>query len=161
MLGDSIDELQGKEKLNKFDIKIETDLSAYLSKDYIPSMNSRMAVYRQISNITDKDSYDKFVRQTIDIYGDLPEELINLAKISLIKNSYSQFGISKIILKSVCKIVFLGKEHLSEQWVREVEKNDIMSLNFSNEPTIEIKNISKTEILDYFINFIQLFGKNC
>lgn len=161
LLGDSIDELQGKEKLNKFDIKIETDLSAYLSKDYIPSMNSRMAVYKQISNITDKDSYDKFVSQTFDIYGDLPEELINLAKISLIKNSYSQFGISKIILKSVCKIVFLGKEYLNEQWVREVEKNEFMSLNFSNEPTIEIKNISKPEILDYFINFIQLFGKNC
>jgi len=120
-----------------------------------------MAVYKQISNITDKDSYGKFVSQTFDIYGDLPEELINLAKISLIKNSYSQFGISKIILKSVCKIVFLGKEYLSEQWVREVEKNEFMSLNFSNEPTIEIKNISKPEILDYFINFIQLFGKNC
>ncbi|MBE5757803.1 MAG: transcription-repair coupling factor [Clostridiales bacterium] len=161
LLSEAVDELQGKELKQKFDIKIETDISAYLSKDYIPSMSSRMAVYKQISSIQNLDDYHLFEKQISEIYGHIPEELINLAKISLIKNSFSMFGISKIVIKKLSKIVFIGKEYLTEKILDVMQNFKNMSINFTCEPTIEICGVEKSEILDYLIDFIQIFMKNC
>ena len=158
LLNESVKELKGEEVLRKTDIRVETTLPAYLPHDYIESSGSRMATYREISNIDTIEKLNNFISRITEIYGDMPVELINLSKIALIKNRLSLFGVTKVSLKKVVAIYFDSRENLNGKIIDAISKySDIASLNISDSPVIEIRPNSNSSILDFLLEFIREF----
>ena len=157
LLNESINELSNKENLLKYDVKIETSLPAYLSHDYVESSQARMKIYRDIAGIASAEAYDKFVENTISIYGDMPDELINLAKIGLIKNLCQKIGVIRAILKPKSSLIFASSELLTQEILKKTmdKYKSYVSLNLSNSVAIEFKSISTDKILDFLLEYLQ------
>lgn len=157
LLNESINELSNKENLLKYDVKIETSLPAYLSHDYVESSQARMKIYRDIAGIASAEAYDKFVENTISIYGDMPDELINLAKIGLIKNLCQKIGVTRAILKPKSSLIFASSELLTQEILKKTmdKYKSYVSLNLSSSVAIEFKPISTDKILDFLLEYLQ------
>lgn len=161
MLGDTVKELKGESVAEKLDVRVETNISAYLSKDYVESMTRRMSMYREIAVLDNMEKMLKFLQDTESVYGELPDALINLCKISLIKNLCGKIGATKVIIKGTAKIILESKENLNKSILDacDMYSNNIR-LDLSGLPAIEIVNIGKNEILDFILNYLQLLT-NC
>ena len=88
-----------KNKANLFnenEVKIDLQVSAYISDSYIKDPIQKIVMYQKISEIqTNEDSLD-VIDELLDRFGSLPKETENLIKIVEIRNLAKQLGITKI-----------------------------------------------------------------
>ena len=157
LLNESVKELRGEKVEKRTDIRVETNIPAYLPHDYIESTARRMSVYKDISNIDTDEKLSKLIGNLESIYGVVPEELLSIMKIALIKNNLSKIGVSKVALKNTSIITFESKEFLTKRVIDLVHNfSENISLKVSESPMLEIK-IEKCEnILDYMIKISRL-----
>lgn len=161
LLNDSVRELKGEKVQAHSNVKVETNISAYLSHNYISNSTRRMALYRDIANLKDLDKMLELIKNTESVFGDMPEELINLCKIGVIKNMCANINASKIVIRDKVSIYLESKECLTENIFKclDLYKANI-NLNMSSTPIIEISNVERVQILDFLINYLQLINKN-
>ena len=157
LLSDSIKEINNEKVQTLSDVRVETNISAYLSHDYISSSIARMKIYKDISSINSTDKYIEFIKNTEGVYGELPLDLLNLAKIGFIKNMCSILGASKVIIKEKSSIVFADKDSISREIIELTlkEYSEYVNFNFVSVPTIEFVGIDKSQILDFLISYLQ------
>jgi transcription-repair coupling factor (superfamily II helicase) len=158
LLNESVRELKGEKVSAHSDIRVETIFSAYLPHEYVESSTSRMAIYREISNIDTKDKLSAFIDKIENIYGIIPEELVNLCKVALIKNRLSLFGAVRVSLKKIIKIYFSSKENLTSEIIDAINKySNIASLDISDNPIVALKVDKDINVLDFALEFIGQF----
>ncbi len=161
ILNDSIKELSGEEVKERSEVRVETNISARLSQNYVASVNRRMSMYREIALIDNLTKFTDFIAKTEEVYGDVPDELISLCKISLIKNMASVIGVSRVVIKSTAKLILEDRKYLTKGML---ETNalypDNINLDISGEITLEFTKIDRNEILDFIINYLQILT-NC
>ncbi len=76
--------------------EVEMRLPALLPEDYIPDVNTRLSMYKQIASVTDKDELDSLKVELIDRFGLLPDAAKNLLKVAELKLSAAQLKVKKI-----------------------------------------------------------------
>ncbi|MEG2348422.1 MAG: transcription-repair coupling factor [Clostridia bacterium] len=95
------EEKGGKDTNAKYDVqkevKIDIDISAYISDEYIKDPLQKISMYQKISDINTKEETMDVIDELLDRYGEIPKETENLIKIVEIRNECRQLGISKII----------------------------------------------------------------
>ena len=163
LLSDSIKELSGQTVKTLSDVRVETNIPAYLSHDYVQSSAMRMKLYREISSIDSADKLVEFIKNTESVYGDIPSELVSLAKIGYIKNMCAKLGATKVIIKDKSSIVLSDKEDITKDLVAgslDIYANNI-SFNFAGAPTVEIKNVERPQMLDFLVGYLQFVTCNC
>src|SRR5574344_339500 len=84
-----------KEEVEK-EIKIDLDISAYISDSYIKDPIQKISMYKKISDIKDKETMLDVVDELIDRYGEIPKETENLIKIVEIRNLARKAGVTRI-----------------------------------------------------------------
>ena len=76
------EELSGKEeKPPELDIRV----NAYIPETYIEGNVARMDAYKEIAEINSAAAEKEFIAACKDVYGDLPEETVNLVNIAVVK----------------------------------------------------------------------------
>ena len=154
-------ELKGEKVDVKTNVKVETNISAYLSHNYVSSSARRMSIYRDIANLQNLESMVQFVKDTESVFGDMPEELINLCKIGVIKNMCSLIGVNRVTIRDKAVIYFENKEFLNENVLNAIDEyKENINLNLSNLSILEINGVKREEMLDFLINYLQLINKN-
>lgn len=93
-------EKSGVDETDKIEqeIKIDLNVSAYISDSYIKDPIQKIAMYQKISDIKDKNMMLDVIDELIDRYGDIPKETENLIKIVEIRNLSRKLGIKRICL---------------------------------------------------------------
>lgn len=81
------------------DCAIESDLEMYLPDRYVPSSSERMLLYRELDNITDDSSLDKYRSRLIDRFGAVPHEGEELMQVVALRRIGKRLGCEKIILR--------------------------------------------------------------
>ncbi|WP_162046094.1 transcription-repair coupling factor [Vibrio taketomensis] len=76
--------------------EVEMRLPALLPEDYIPDVNTRLSMYKQIASVADKDELDSLKVELIDRFGLLPDAAKNLLKVAELKLSAAQLKVKKI-----------------------------------------------------------------
>lgn len=92
-------EKEGKseEILNENDeVKIDVNVSAYISDSYIKDPIQKISMYQRISEIKNNEDMMDVIDELLDRYGKIPEETENLIKIVEIRNIARKLGITKI-----------------------------------------------------------------
>ena len=79
------------------DVKIDVDISAYISDEYIKDPIQKILMYQKISDIKNKEESMDVIDELLDRYGDLPKETENLIKIVEIRNEARKYGVTRII----------------------------------------------------------------
>jgi len=162
LLNESVKELRNEKVEKHTDVRVETNLSAYLSHNYVTSSSVRMKMYRDIARIDSMEKMLEFFKNTEMVYGDIPSELVNLVKIAYIKNMCSIIGTTKISIREKSIIYLESKENLTKNLldISLDHYKDYINLNLSGIPTIEINGIKRDEILEFLINYLQLITNN-
>lgn len=96
ILEESIHELQGETVEKAVAASIDLHIDAFIPKIYIPDEGQRMDMYRRIGGIRTMADYTDVQDELIDRYGDLPEAVIWLTDIALIRALAGRFGFAKV-----------------------------------------------------------------
>lgn len=87
------EELTGEKQLAaELDIKA----TAYIPEDYVESSAGRLDCYKQIAEIRSVEDYKRVCLSMEDNYGAMPESVLNLLVIAVLKAYASKFNVKKI-----------------------------------------------------------------
>ncbi len=87
------EELTGEKQLStELDIKA----TAYIPEKYIESSAGRLDCYKQIAEIRSVEDYKRVCLSVEDNYGPMPDEVLNLLIIAVLKSYAAKFNIGKI-----------------------------------------------------------------
>ncbi|MBQ9780234.1 MAG: transcription-repair coupling factor [Clostridia bacterium] len=75
---------------------INVNLDAYLPEEYVRYPSQRMALYKRIALIRNKDDMEDMIDELTDRYGDLPKSAYNLLMIALVRAETIKCGIKSI-----------------------------------------------------------------
>ena len=139
------------------EIKLEVDLDAFISANYIKEESDRIEVYSKISEIKDSLSAENLVKELYGTYGELPEALNNLIKIGLLKNLAQKNYVQKIVLnKNIKKFILYKQEQIvTDKISNSLKIFDKTSLKFGQLPEIVFENsLPLQENLNIMIKFL-------
>lgn len=93
--------LKGEEVVESTaEINIEINEPANIPSVFIEDQTLRLQAYKKIAGITSEEDADDLIEELIDRFGDIPEETINLIKISEIRAIAGKLGVESIEQKS-------------------------------------------------------------
>lgn len=76
--------------------EVEMRIPALLPDDYIPDVNTRLSMYKQIASVADKDDLNNLKVELIDRFGLLPDAAKNLLSVAELKLAAAQLKVKKI-----------------------------------------------------------------
>lgn len=161
ILDEAISEIKGEKHKDKKEIKVDINLDAFISKEYIEDENQRIKLYTNISGISSQEEKENLIQTTSEAFGELPQEIENLINIALIKNIAQMHDVKAVAInKEKCTLTLYKKEEIIDEFLaRKLEKHKGKAvLKFEILPIIEFgeknKNVlQKTlTVLDFFVN---------
>ena len=91
------EELTGE---NQFTAELDIKATAYIPEFYIESSAGRMDCYKQIAEIRTVADYKRVCLSIEDNYGPMPDEVLNLLIIAVLKSMATKFNVKKICVDS-------------------------------------------------------------
>ncbi len=97
LLEEAVKEQKGVLTAYQTETSIDLPVSAFIPEGYIRDHSRRIGAYRRIAAIDSRDYWYDVYDEIEDRYGTVPQSVINLMEIALIKKYASLFGISELI----------------------------------------------------------------
>lgn len=92
--------LSGKEeKVEEFNTQIECDIDAFIPEDYIRSEYHKLDIYKRISAIANEEMSLDMQDELVDRFGEIPDEVMNLLRIALLKALAHSCGVTELTVK--------------------------------------------------------------
>ncbi|MBQ9737369.1 MAG: transcription-repair coupling factor [Clostridia bacterium] len=85
LLAESVGALKGLETKKETDTSIDLPLSAFIPESYIGNHGIRISIYKKIAAIETEDELSDVYDELIDRFGDIPDAVSNLMKLSLVR----------------------------------------------------------------------------
>ena len=85
MMRQAVSEAKGETAGPEIETTVDVPVDAYIPKAFLPSELHRLAMYKRIAEIGDTDSFTDLLDEFNDRYGDLPDPVMNLMQLSLIR----------------------------------------------------------------------------
>ena len=115
LLNDTLRRLNGENVEEIKDIKLDIAIPSKIPYSFIEDEGERLKIIAKISNIVDKDTLRNCIGELITQYGKLPNEIYNLANITLIKSLAQAKKVKSItITKSRIAITYYEEANVSE-----------------------------------------------
>ncbi len=97
ILSESVKELQGKavEALSQVEVLSEGDFT--LPQSYIYDVKSRTKFYKAMSVVSSLEEQRELMRETRDAYGKLPQSVINMIALNVIKNLAAKIDVKTVM----------------------------------------------------------------
>ena len=102
------------------DCHIETDLELMIPSDYVSNIEERIDLYKQLDNINDEGSLERFGQKLADRFGPLPETVKGLMQVIRLRRHARQAGMVKLILKAEKMIAHLPEGNQSDYYQSDV-----------------------------------------
>lgn len=140
LLAEAVSEERGEENVTaELECLVDIQIQAHIPENYIQSLSQRIDIYRRISDIRNKDDAADVIDELVDRFGDVPQSVMGLIQIALVRNSASTYGIYEIKQQSSNLLMYIKQ-------VNNKKIADIMSklkgralLNAGNKPYISVK----------------------
>lgn len=97
MLADAVKEAKGEEVQERKDVLIKIALDAYVPDTYVSTSEERMIVYKRISSVDSVESVEKLKNELSQTYGKIPNEVLSLIQISLVRQLASKLGAIEVV----------------------------------------------------------------
>lgn len=160
------EEFTGEEEKTACELDIR--VNAFIPEEYIPSPSGRMDTYKAIAEMNGVKEFNSVKNGLIDAYGELPLEVINLIRISVVKNIATKLNVKKVVLtKERCALVFNSLTAFKDGKLTDaVEKyKSVCKFSVTNgyEIVFDARRYSSEDTLKLLSKFLQIvlpFGKN-
>ena len=90
------------------DCVLETDFELRIPEYYINNVAERLSVYQDLDNLTDKDELEKYTKQLIDRFGNMPQVVKELLLSFELRWLAQSLAIEKMVIKQgkmICTFV--------------------------------------------------------
>lgn len=97
LLNEAVCEEKGeKPAQSEPECRVDIELDAFIPDDYIENMPTRLSVYRLIASIRNKNDRSEVIDELIDRFGDVPDVVLGLCDIALLRSRASAAGVTDI-----------------------------------------------------------------
>ncbi len=150
LLDEVTKELSGEKLMPEKEIKMELNLSAFISENYISSQEERIVFYNRISKIASEEELSAIYNSLQQQYGEPPQEVTNLCKIAYLKNLARNFNVQKVRINSAeCLVFFYKSSSIIDERLSKMGDFYETCLKFEDVPILKVefkgKVISKLE----------------
>ncbi len=150
------EELGERTAVDGIELDIKSD--AYIPNEYISSESAKMDAYKIIAEICDKDEAEKVKTSLRNAFGKIPENVLTLINIAVLKSLAEPVGAIKItVALKVGKITLKGLDSLKDGVITSALKNNKnVTLSFDTNPQLSFKTESgrPQEIIQNMIDFL-------
>jgi len=167
ILNEAIDELKENEfkelykdeknKPKEFvkDVQIDTDFEILFPDDYINSINERLSLYKELSELKSEEELQNFEKKLIDRFGGLPIQVVDLLNSVRIKWLAKKFGLERVILKQKRMIGYFISDQKSDYYQSDIFTNFLKYVQ-QNGKTCVMKEKETKKGLRLLITFIRI-----
>lgn len=96
MIREAVREASGERVTVRTETSVDLPGDAFIPQSFLPEEVHRLAMYKRISAIDDKDAYAELLDEFIDRYGDLPDPVLHLMELALIRAYAARAGLSSV-----------------------------------------------------------------
>jgi transcription-repair coupling factor (superfamily II helicase) len=135
---------------------VDININSYIPDKYIRDEAKRMEVYKNISLICDEDDYMLMINNLLDEFGEIPQCVMNLLHIALLKAIASKLKISTITHKHNNLVITMDVDSKvsMEKLVEVIKSNNKLFFTAGIKPCVTYKNLSSREI-PYIIQILK------
>ena len=155
MIEEAVQEMKG-DYTNIADTEINSNIAYFIPADYIENPRIRFDFYRRFADIYDMNSMHELLKEIEAGYGELPEEVLNLSLIMLIKNFASMLGAEKLMLSKsgASKITFAKETKLNPALIVKCSQDRKILYRFISEYELSLA-VDASEPLKVTADFFQ------
>jgi len=112
--------------------EINLQISTIIPEDYIADVNTRLILYKRISNASNTSQLDDLQVEMIDRFGLFPQSIKHLFKVTQLKLQADQLGVIRIEANAkLGRIEFSEKPHIDPDKLINLVKNNPQQYQFS------------------------------
>jgi transcription-repair coupling factor (superfamily II helicase) len=93
LLENAIREMKGEEVLEEIEPEINVRIPALIPDSYIPDIRIRLSYYKALAKISSPDDIDRIEEELSDQFGKIPEPVLNLMGLMLIRHHCKELGV--------------------------------------------------------------------
>lgn len=141
LLEEAVLEERGEKPAEEVSCTADLDVTANIDKDFVPSGEQRMDLYRRMAAIRSQEDADELLDELVDRYGDPPKGAMNLIDIALLRARAAAAGITDIrqkgrtLLLTMRSFVF---EEIAALCAMEVYKKRLFLSPKAEQPTLAL-----------------------
>lgn len=147
-LDETIKKLRGEKREETVDTTIELNVDGYIPKKYIENEEQKVEIYKRISSIMSKQDYSDVLEEIMDRFGEIPNEVTNLLKISYIKSLCSKAKIVSVSQNDqLIKLEFKSPEYITPDLINALvlSYGRRMTFDLSKTPNFKYKLMGKSQ----------------
>lgn len=140
LLGEAVSTAKGEQpEGSEIDCLIDVQIEAHIPEEYISNINQRLEIYRRIADIRTEEDAADVTDELIDRFGDVPNAVIGLVNIALLRSKAEKLGIYEI--KQQPDYMLLYVKQLKSETTADIigRFNGRAMLNAGAKPYIAIK----------------------
>ena len=96
MLNEAVGRLKGEKKVLDFATIIDLDVDAYIPGNYIMNEEQKLDIYKRIAGIENEKEKEDMLDELLDRFGEVPDSVMNLLRIALIRVAAHKLYITDI-----------------------------------------------------------------
>ncbi|MBO7508100.1 MAG: DEAD/DEAH box helicase, partial [Clostridia bacterium] len=85
ILSEVVGEIKGQKQKEYKDIKLDVAINCYIPENFIENNENRFRIYESLKQIDSKESQDKVLSEIKDLFGNPPEEIVNLSFVARLR----------------------------------------------------------------------------
>ena len=109
LLEEAVLEERGEKPVLEVSCTADLDVTANIDKQFVPSGEQRMDLYRRMAAIRSKEDADELLDEIVDRYGDPPRGVMNLMAIAQLRARAAACGIADISQKGRTLVLTLSR----------------------------------------------------
>ena len=161
LLNQAIAVERGEEiKTEKSDCLIDITVDAFIPEKYIPYTQNRIESYKRIASLESEADVSDLLDELVDRYGDVPDSVMGLIDISLLRVLASSVGIHEVVQRKD-SLMFYSNDfaHIDVGYVIKNTKHKIM-VNSTDKPYISATIKADENSLDVMKDMLNLFKES-
>ncbi|RYZ75753.1 MAG: DEAD/DEAH box helicase, partial [Proteobacteria bacterium] len=140
LLEDAIKELKGEPLDEKLEPDINVRIPALIPESYIPDIRIRLSYYKALAKISSPDDIDRIEEELSDQFGKIPEQVLNLMGLMLIRHHCKQLGIRDLSSgPKTISLAFTEKTPLPPQRVVQLAQQDPKKYSLTPDMRLNIR----------------------
>ena len=149
LLSEAVSEEKGEApKILQKECLIDIQIDAHIPEKYIESLPQRLAIYKRIADIRTNDDASDVLDELIDRFGEPPQSVAGLIKISLLRNSAAAVGVYEIGQKGDSILLYSQLIDMKKVSVLAKFMRGRIMVSAGNKPYIAVKKLAKQSPLE-------------
>ncbi len=139
LLDEAVRELKG-EKIERLpEVKIQFDLDIYIPDSYIPDSQQRVEIYKKLSEAKSVEEVKEVEAETVDRFGNPPQEVEDLLNFTRVKIIASHLGIFRLSLKKDSLMLEFSKDKkIGKKEIENLRQKINLPLEFAVDQTLKL-----------------------